>query len=288
MQFIFYGILSALTIGFANALSKKPGLKIGADRLLFFRTILTCVFLLIVFLVYGGKYDLPMIGFALLISLLAYAATLAMYHGFTLDKVGLVSPIASTYSVITIILSVIFFHVALKSSQIIAITVILVGVVLINLNLRKKMSLKLFTQSNRGIVLALITSLAYGIFFFLAQIPTRVLGQYETSFLFELGILIFSLLFLGFQKKINMLRIPDKENFLHIFLVAAFTVISVLLFYTGLKSVNYASIVLALNSSAPLVVILLGRILYKEKLSRLQIFAGLIITAGIVSLSLVS
>jgi len=286
MQYILYGIFSALGIGFANTLSKIPSQKIGAEKLLFFRTILTTLFLLIVLLFFGGKFDLSMILFSLLISSIAYIAMLSMYKGFAVDKIGIVSPIASSYSVLTIILSAIFLNVTLRPAQTISIVVIIIGVIIINLNIKNKFNIRTVAQSNKGIFFGLVAAFVYGIFFFLAQIPTRVLGQYETAFLFELGILIFSSLVLLFSKKLMTIKLPDDQNKFYIFLVAIFSVASILLLYTGLKNINYAGVVLALNSCAPLVVIVLGCIIYKEKLTTLQKIAGVVIVAGIVGLSL--
>lgn len=288
MQFIFYGIFSALVIGFANALSKKPGAEIGVEKFLFFRTILTTLLLLVVLLFFGGKFNLPMILFSLLISSIAYLAMLSMYKGFTVDKIGLVSPIASTFSMITIILSAIFFHATLEPIQVLSIVIIIIGVIMINLNMNDKLNVKAIIKSNRGVFFGLITAFAYGIFFFLAQIPTRVLGQYETAFLFEVGILICSAVVLFFSKKLKTLKLPDGQTKYDIFLVAIFSVTAILSFYTGLKNINHASIVVALNSASPLVVIVLGRVIYKEKLTTLQKISGVIIVVGIIVLSLTS
>ncbi|GEM_PF-3770362 len=84
-------------------------------------------------------------------------------------------------------------------------------------------------------------------------------------------------------------RFPDKRILLYVFWVALFGAIGTLFYNLGIsKESANVSVVAALTFSSPLVAILYGKFVYKEKLSIQQWFALLFILTGVVAVSLLS
>ena len=281
---ILYGLLAMIPIGLANAISKRPSQSLGASRLLFYRTILTSILLFVVLLfnLDQSNFNLAYALAAFGLSFIAFIAMLFLYKAYAVGKIGIVTPIMSSSAVISIPLSVIFLEAVLSKTQAYLITLIIIGIILLTINFRdwKKSSL---LQSGTGILYAIITAIAYGLFFFLAQIPNRALGQYAAALIFELGILFFTAIQIGISRQ--NIKIPDRKNICFILSIAVLTVLSILGLYTGLNKAS-AGVVLAFSSASTLVVCLYGLLIYKEKLSLSQYVGTVIIVLSMVLLSL--
>lgn len=282
---LIYGIIAMAPIGLANAISKIPSKKIGVTSLMLIRNSLTSslLFLILFYTKDSWNYDHKQTLFALLLSGVCYLAMHFYYKALEVGKVGIVSPVSSTFAVISIILSVIFFRTQINFTIGILIAMILIGTLLITLNIHEFRSSNLFSKKS-GVPYALITAACWGLFFFFAQIPNAKLGVYFAAFLFEFGMLVCTVAHLFIQK--TKLIIPNKTTFLQISAIAILTVISALALYKGIKETN-AAVVLALSAATPVVISLYGRFVYKEKLSALQYLAVSAIILSIAMLSLV-
>ncbi len=281
---IFFGIVSMFGFGLSNAISQVPSKKIGGKRTVFFRNFFIII-LFLMFLPFFSEinFSVKHIIITLGISLIGYIALVSFYTALSKGKVGLVSPVANSAVIFTVIFSTIFFHESLISIQWISIALIVIGIILTSLDFRDIRNSNLLKISS-GIPYALITCFLWGLVFFLFKIPVTVLGPILTSLISESGVMIFS----GIDLKISKIyfKIPDKKTLQSVFLVAFFAAIGLLFFNLGInQEYSSVSVVAAISFANPLVATLYGKIIYKEKLNVQQWIAILLILTGIITIS---
>lgn len=280
---IIFGLIAMLGYGLSNPISKVPVKRIGSIKTIFFKNIFVSFLLLITLLFslsdtnFSGTYIL----ITFLISFVGYIPLLTFYKALKVGKVGIISPIANSSVIFTILFSIIFFKESLALTQIISIFIIISGIVLISLNFKDLKKSHLFKISS-GVPFALITCLLWGLVFFLFKIPVMILGPILTSFIIEFGIMIYS----GINLKIAKIsfNLPKNKILIYIFFVAFFGAIGTLFFNLGVKMYD-VSVVAALTFANPLVATLYGKFVYKEKLNIFQGIAIVFILVGITYIS---
>ena len=123
---IMFALLSMFGFGISNVLLKKLTPKLDIITLAVSRSIFVTMFLFLTafaftdFFVPDTKTILMIAG----IGLLGTVAYVALIKAVSLGKVSIIMPITSSYLVITVALSIIFFHESLSLLQIIAIIII--------------------------------------------------------------------------------------------------------------------------------------------------------------------
>ena len=280
---IIFGLLAMFGYGLSNAMAKVPAKNLGSRKAIFFRGIFVSLLLLIILLFFSREtFFSPtyiLIGF--IISLIAYIGFNTFYKALKLGKVGIISPIANSSVIFTILLSIVFFNESLTWIQLSLIILITIGIILISINFKDLKNSHLFKISS-GIPFALITCLLWGLVFFLYKIPIIILGPILTSFIIEFGMMIFS----GIDLKISKIyfNLPNKKEIIHIFFVALFGAAGTLFFSLGVN-MSGVSIVAALAFANPLISTLYGKFVYKEKLGIPQYVAILLMLTGIVLIS---
>ncbi len=279
---IIFGLISMLGFGLGNALSKIPTQKLGAKKTVFLRNVFISLILIIVlFFFFPLTISFYYIVIALLLSLIGYIAIVTFFAALKVGKVGVVSPIGNSAVIFTVIFSIIFFNETLNSLQLISISLIVLGIILISIDFSDIKNSDLFKIAS-GVPLALLTCLFWGILWSFIKIPVSILGPVLTSLILEFGIVIFS----GIHLKIKKEKFGIDKNFLGlIIIIALFTAAGTLFFNFGL-SVAKISIVAPLAFANPLVSALYGRIFFKEKLSFIQWMGVLLIVLGIILISI--
>jgi drug/metabolite transporter (DMT)-like permease len=281
------GLLSMLGWGIADFLAAKSSRKIGFILTLFFIQIIGFFLALVYFFLKFPTINIKGLSRFFIIlfsaSFLLLVATLAFYKGFEKGKVSLVSSISSSYSMVTVILSIIFLGEILKSNQIIAIFLIILGIVLASINLKELIGTKKITVF-LGVKEGLIAMLGWGIGFFLIVNPSKNLGWFLSMFIIRLFITIMLILYLIFKRQ--SLKINFQRSFLLLILLAGFlTVVADFGYSFGVHS-EYASIVAPVSASYPLVTIILAKIFLREKLAPNQTFGIVSVIAGLILISI--
>jgi uncharacterized membrane protein len=212
-----------------------------------------------------------------IISLIGYGSITSFYKGLSVGKVGIVSPIANSALIFTILFSLIFFGEVLNLLQVVSIGGIIIGVILISLDISdlRNTSKKLAA----GVSYALLTMFLWGIFFFLLKIPVTLMGPILTSFIVEFLVLVFA----GIHN-MGKVKAADKSSLLIASLIGVSAAFGTLFFNLGI-SLEYVSVVAPITFANPLVAVLMARILYRERLKKIQYAAALLIVAGIVFLA---
>lgn len=269
--------------GLSNAMAKVPVKKIGAGKTIFLRGLFVSVSLFFVLIIFFSSthFSILYILITFFLSIMAYIAFNFFYRAIKIGKVGIITPIANSSVIFTILFSTIFFKEVITLAQLSSIIVIIIGVFLISLNFKDLKNSQLF-QKTSGIQFALITCCIWGVIFFLYKIPTNILGPILTSFIIELGILISSGIHLKIRK--NHVYPLDTGMLTRVFFIGLFGAVGTLFYTSGIR-ISDVSIIAALSFANPLVSTVYGKIVYKEKLSILQYIAFMLILTGILLIS---
>lgn len=129
---MIYGLIAMLGWGLADFLAAISARKVGNYRTLFWSQIIGFLFIISYFFITNHNFDLGNLIFVLiLIAFLEVIAYLFFYKGLSEGLVSVVSPIASSFSVVAIILSVIILKDTLNKLQVLGIAIISIGIVMI-------------------------------------------------------------------------------------------------------------------------------------------------------------
>ena len=280
---IIFGLIAMLGFGLSNSLSKIPAERIGSRNTIFFRGIFMSMTLLILlpFFLSSTTFALRYMMIAFAISIIAFIPLLTFIKALGLGKIGVISPIANSSVIFTILFSILLFGETLNSVKLGSIVLIVLGIILVSIDFRDIRNSNLFSLES-GIPYAIITCVLWGLLFSLFKIPVLVIGPILTSLIVEIGILLIaSSIVLKNRKRIN---IPNKNTMTYILLFSIFSVLGSLSFNWGIMVLE-VSIVAALAMSNPLVSVLYGRYIYNETISLQQYIAISFILMGIIALS---
>jgi len=169
---IFFGFIAMLGFGLSNAIAKKPIKKIGSEKTIFYRNIVISILLFLILLFFGNSsvFSIKYILIALGIAVVGYVPLLLFYKALNLGKVGIISPVANSSIIFTILFSIIFFHESITFGQGIAIVLIILGIIFISLNINDLKKSNILKVSS-GIPYALITAILWGLVFFYGRFP---------------------------------------------------------------------------------------------------------------------
>ncbi|MBU0758273.1 MAG: DMT family transporter [Nanoarchaeota archaeon] len=280
--FIF-GIIAMLGWGIGDIILKKPAREMDSVEMNFYIQLFAFIIALPFFIIFVLKNPITIsssdIILVILVGVLDLFAYLNLFQAIKKGELSIVTPIAAVNSVITVILSVIFLKEVLGYSKIIAIIFALGGVVLVSTDLKK---LKDF-HTTAGVPNALICMFVWGVYLFLAGLIETHIGWLLTFFLTCFSVTFFSTLRYTFSRKKK--KILSKKNGFKLFSVSSLYVGAWLFFMLGL-STSLVSIMSVLGSMAPLVTIVLARIIYKEKLVMNKKYGVFLILLGLVLINL--
>ncbi|MFA4998542.1 MAG: DMT family transporter [Candidatus Paceibacterota bacterium] len=283
---IIAGLFSVLGWGIADFLGAISSRKSGHLLTLFWMQFVGFLIALVYFFAKFKNLSLNdvfnFIPILVVCGILEAVAYLAFYKGFVEGQVSLVSPIGSSWPVLTLILSLIFLEESLSINRLLAIVLIFLGIIMISINLKVFQKNKL--NNLKGVKEGIIAMLGWGVMFFLLTGPSRALGWFLPVFVFRL----FAVLFLFFLIIINKqsFRVEFKPASFAILLLIGLLDVGAFFTYTFGIQTEMVSVIAAVVATFPLVTIILARIFLKEKIVLNQIFGIISIIAGLVLISI--
>lgn len=276
---VFLALLSMLFWGLSDVLTKVSLSKSSKWLVLFLGQLFGAfiIFVLAFFLGELGNFFSYGLIYLLLISLVNFIGFFFFYKAIAKKGVALTSPIINSWAFITVILSIFFYNETISLVQAVAIILILFGIFLITFKKQEKIAF------DSTFVFALLAMITFALFFFLLKIPIEIFGV----LLVVLGVRLFT----------SILSVPflvvKKINISNIKLFALLAILGVGLldtfgFLAYSFSMNYApvSIVAPIGSSVPIVSVILGVLVLKEKLNTRQKIGIITTIAGLLLLSL--
>ena len=284
---IISGLISMFGWGTSDFLAAKSSRKIGFVLTFFWAQIFGISVALVYLFLKIKKLSITGISQftieLLFASLFLTIAVLFYYRGLEKGKISLVSPIGSSFSLVTVILSVIFFHEILKPFQIIAIILIILGIILVSINFKEILMIKKITVFS-GVKEGVIAMFLWGITYFLIISPIKILGWFIPMLLIKLFSLVFIIFYLIFKRQ------PIKINvqpifFILLFLTGFLDILASFALTIGIES-QYASIIVPVAASYPLVTIIMVRLFLKEKLVLNQVLGIIITILGLILISI--
>ena len=303
---IVLGLSATLTFGLSDFFSALVSRQIGSLYALLGVQVVGIVVLLLYVLKLGQTIDIQaepllitfLIGAGL--GILDTVAYLSFYKGLSLGPITIVSPIASSSGIVTVLLAVIVFSELLSFWQEVGICFTLGGVFLAAVNssiipgrldrhsffstarrslvLRKWRTLRQFKS---GVFFGCAAMVGFGLFLFFLARWTEVVGSIVSVLLIRIFSAITLALYAFCQRASSWRRISMK-SWGGIFIIGLFDTVGLVAYSSGTTR-DLTSVVAAISSSYSIIPIFLGIVVFRERLARLQgvgvsaIIAGLFI-----------
>lgn len=267
----------------ANVFSQPLAKRVGSAQLLFLRGLTITLLLAVACLpeYHRLNHHWGSLLIALILGIAGYLPVLAFTHGVKVSRISIVTPIAGTATLFSVLLAYIFLHSSVSGLQWFAIALVILANILVSINIRDIRQSNVL-QLSSGIPSGLTAALGWGVFFFLLIYPTRVLGPWLPALFVELGVTIAAVLHLVVSRQKIPLRAAYSPG---VVLNGVAICIGTVAYTVGVHDYNIPIVVTLANSPA-LLSTFLGIRLFKEKLRPLELWAGAIMIAGVAIISL--
>lgn len=231
----------------------------------------------------GLSWDIFILNYALaLFGILL--GTLLYYEALRIENRALVGTIASSFPIVTVILSIIFLGERISSVQTIAMLLVFTGLFLASFNIDQIKSKK-FVFS-KGILFAIITMLVWGLYFTFIKIPIDRIGWFFPNYI---SLSTFPLLFLYFFKIKGKKLEKLTHNNVFIPLIASTILVRIAEFSYNLGiSKGLVAVVAPIARANPTLFVILAFLVFKDPIKKQQIIGIILSLLGVVALSIFS
>lgn len=260
---------------FANAASEK----IGHNKTLFWSQI-TGLFLMGFFLVFiSGSFAIsaPLLALTIFCGIMYAIGYLFFYKGFEIGNVSVISAAINIQVLFVIAISFFIRGQELTKLQIPALSLLLLGILLVSVNLNdlKKGSLALLTGVKETIIAAII----FGIFYWpVNEYIVEKADWILVSFLIKLVAILVVFLIAKFRRQSLSISKPNKKLIALITAVGTFEAVGVLSASFG-QAYGDGIIVTPIASALTIVTVALAMVFSSEKINKIQAL-GVVLTVG--------
>jgi len=280
---ILFGIITMLSWGVADFFVAKSVRQTSVAKTFLWSQMIGLIPFIIV---YGLFFEFPVFSFSTFIiivitTLLGFVGILAFYKGLQVGNIPIVSPIAASSAVVTVILSLIFLKESLSLFQGVGVGLAIFGAILTSFKFHDLIRFKVKNMS-AGIEFAVVSMFAFGISFVLIDILISELGWFLPIFLLKVLGVFYALVYFPLARKdisfpVNVVWFLVPIGFLE---AIAFMSIG-----AGINS-DLTAIVVPISAAFPAVTIIMARIFLKETLGLNQIIGVVSVLIGLVLLSI--
>ena len=285
-----YGLSTAVMWGVSDFLAAKASRSAGPIVAAFLVNAIAAVVYIVFFVVYldtARKFTPSGVAFGALGGVLVMLGAILFFQGLNIGPVSLVSPLSSTYPLVTAALAIVVFGARLTWTQIVGILIVVVGVMGATEVVGGGSELR--ARPQRGPALALAAAIAWGLgYAFLAQAAERI-GWQLTS----LVQLTFTLLTIA--ALIPMLRRREKvvaretTKLLASGLIIGAGVIQLggtVALNIGLtQGAGSGAVVTTISATYPLLTVILALRHFRERVRPIALIGALVAVSGVVILS---
>lgn len=208
---------------------------------------------------------------------------LLVYIGFGKGQVAVLNPLFSSYSGIVVILSILFFGELLSARLAMALVVVFLGVLLLNVDLsalRTKRVGLTHVPGFRQVALATILAAGWTLGWNLLVSGQDWLAYSMVMYLF----MTIALLAYAWLRKVK-LTVNKPEVWKYLVLIGVTEMGAYIAISWGYGATSLTSIVALLSGAFSLPTIVLARVFLKERTTALQLWASLLIVAGVILVS---
>lgn len=280
---IVFGLIAAISWGSSDFLA-----KMGVGRVGYVRTALLSTYMSAFFL--GGfsihnvvrVWQFPVQTYLAFVLGIAHAvAMISLYKGFEVGQVSLVSPVVSGYPAISSILAVILLHENLSPGQLVGVSTIFVGMMLVSFTneigtvVKKK-------HIAAGVLFGAVALFCLGFEYFAVKLVVQDLGVYVPGFIIRL---VAALVLSGLYSRSFSGRKISLKQLCLVSLVGVVAGVGEIAYNFG---VSFGSVTTVSFSSGlfSAVTVVLAYLILKERVRRYQEIGIVIIMIGIVVMAL--
>ncbi len=221
--------------------------------------------------------DLPLI---LLYVFAVVAAFIFFYKAFAVGKASLISPITSSYGILSMFFGLVFLKESLTKIQYIGIIISFVGLLLAVINLSELKKLRIKSEVE-GLKYAVATFILWGFTFTLSAVLTKS-NDWVTPFFYS-SILAVPLSFIIFRRNSsNGNSVSISGKYILLMVVAGMLLQAGALAYTYSVRSFPSALLAPISAGYPAVIILLAHFFFKERISIVQYVGVSLIIAGLV------
>lgn len=281
------GLGGMLGWGFADFFAKKTIDKTSDLTTLFWSQLIGIAPLLLLFALHPevphlNRYD-PL--FLVLFGAVSGLSYLPAYTGFGKGQISLLSPVFASYALLVALLSAVVLGEAVPDLRWLGIVVTFAGILTISADPRDiKRVIRKQGHSVKGLPEVFVAMLAYSIWLvFLKQFLTD-----RPWVFFLLCIRTFSALTLYIYARLRnrSLTFSDKSLIKYMALIGVFDVMAFSFISYAFSSSPFTSVTAVLGATFSLPTMVLARIYLGERISRLHVFAAVLILIGIAIISI--
>ncbi|MCL5008144.1 MAG: DMT family transporter [Candidatus Marsarchaeota archaeon] len=280
---ILFGIASMLGYGISDFFPSRLTKSAGSVNLLFWYFSISSLMLAVVGLLVSGFPIITGDDAILIVGAIALnvLGLLTFLKGLKIGKLSIIAPISGSWSVITVLIGVIFLSEALNVLEIVGIILVIFGTLLASLRIRDVLRLKRDTIIS-GSEYAVATMLIWGVLFALIGVLSKRIGWLSPIFIVTVGsaVVLFVYSVVG---KVE-LKFPVKLYRM----VGLWTLTGTLafIFYSLGTNYGYISIVSPITAASAFVAVILGVIVLRERLENEQRLGIVLIIIGIILVAL--
>lgn len=280
---IIISLITVLLLGILEGASKSFIHGYGVYRFIVYRNIVIVlgVISIIFFQLPTFNFDPIYWVYTLLIATVASFPLALLFKAFEKGEVGLISSVMSSKLIVSVLFGIVFMNQSVSRIGWGLLLIVLVGLFVLLVDF-KKLSIANIKPWIGYLIPVLIM---WGILGPLYGMVSKVIGILVFTLILESGVLIYALINLKKEKKkLHINRLFSKRG-INLIIYSIFAMLgSFLLSYSF--SLNNIAVTSAILSIAPLIVVIYGMIVYKERLTMQQHIAILMIITGLVLFSL--
>ena len=283
---LFGGLAGMVGYGVADFLAKKTIDKLGSRKTLFYSQLVG--FLFIALYLFKDS-SLPIISFKNVIYISLFGiffalGYLSLYKAFEIGKISIVSPISSSFILLTAGVSFLFFGEPFSNLKIISVALVGLGIILIAINLKEFQKGFSWSSVSKGLPQALLAFLIFGLYFPFWDKFIEGPGWAVWTILARVPLIFFLFFSMGLSKKESLkLDIKQKSLIYLLVFIAFFEALAGLSNSWAFNaSAGTTSVVVAATATYPLVTILLAHLFLQERLAKNQYVGIGLIMGGLI------
>lgn len=276
-----FALLAMLAWGVGNGVVRTPAKRMGVLNALLYRNLFTAMATVVIaaFVVRRVEWDWGQALLAVALSGIGYLSLLAMFRAKQTGKVGVISPVANSSVLLTVLIAVVGFGERLALAQWAAIAAILTGIVVATVNFRQWRDSDLLSPSS-GVPFALITALCWGVMFAFLKFPSALLGAVVTALVLNISNFAMSVVHLGLARE--AVQRPDRCSLAVLVLIGICGASAIVSYNYALNRLDVA-IATVVAFSNPMVTILTGMLVYGERHGRQAVLGMALMVGGIIA-----
>jgi drug/metabolite transporter (DMT)-like permease len=280
---IGFGLATAFGYGTADFVAKRTADRVGFVETLWYLEALGTPILVVLAALLEHVTSLPRDPLLLLVglSLISVVASFFLYRAFEFGTLSVVSPLASAYPTLIVILAVLLLHEQLTVGDAVGIVLTILGVVLIT---RVTVGEVSRAKDHRvGILSAVVAFLGYGVFYFGLKVIVGPIPPITSAAIVRL-VSLGPVALIAAQR--GVLRAPRKGLVWAAIAIASLDSLALVAYNLGLETGHSLAVLGTVSGLFSAVTVAWAVVLLKERLSLVQWMGAAAIFAGIVTLAL--